>query len=106
MNISTKNTMRTIAIGVMAVSVSSLGGLAFSAPIPEQARICGSTYLQEADNRGKTLAVALDGCYVNRPAGPAVDNCVQNAFQGHYRALLAAIDNYQRCSVAPPTSNP
>jgi len=98
--------MRTLAVGVAAFSISSVSGLAFSAPIPEQARICSSNYLQEADGHGKTLAVALDGCYVNRPAGPAVDNCVQNAFQANYRALLAAIDNYQRCKDAPPTSNP
>lgn len=99
MNISSKNTVRTIAVGAVALSVSSLGSLAFAAP-----KVCNDGYLQAATVDGKSLSAALDSCYVNRPAGPAVDNCVKNAFKAYYRAVQTEIDNFQRCSAAPPPS--
>lgn len=98
MNILSKNTMRTIAVGVVALSISSLGSLAFAAP-----KVCNDGYLQQATVHGKSLSVALDGCYVNRPAGPAVESCVKNAFKTHYRSLLTEIDNFKRCAATTPS---
>jgi hypothetical protein len=97
MNISSKNMTRTIAVGVVALSISSLGSWAFAAP-----KVCNDSYLQSSNASGKTLATALDACYVNRPAGPSVDNCVQKAFKAHYKDLQSKIDTFQKCSANPP----
>jgi len=97
MNISSKKTVRTIAVGVVALSISCISGMAFAAP-----KVCNDGYLQAANAKGKTLAAALDSCYVNRPAGPAVDNCVKSAFKAHYKALQAEIDTFQQCAAATP----
>jgi hypothetical protein len=96
MNISSKNTMRTIAVGVVALAISSLGSWAFAAP-----KVCNENYLQSSNVSGKTLAAALDACYVKRPAGPSVDNCVQKAFKAHYRDLQTKIDTFKKCSANP-----
>jgi hypothetical protein len=98
MNILSKNTVRTIAVGVVALSISSLGSLAFAAP-----KVCNDGYLQAATVDGRSLSAALEICYVNRPAGPAVESCVKNAFKTHYSSLLTEIDNFQRCAAATPS---
>ncbi|MFZ2313387.1 MAG: hypothetical protein WAV82_12290 [Methylobacter sp.] len=99
MNILSKNTVRTIAVGVVALSISSLGSLAFASP-----KVCRDGYMQTATVHGKSLAGALDLCYVKRPAGPAVEKCAQKTFQDYYRKLQAEIDKFQKCSAAPPPS--
>jgi len=103
MNISSKMTVRTLAVGVVALSISSLSSLAFTATAPAPSA-CTDSYMQTATASGKTLSVALESCYVNRPAAAPVQNCVQGAFQAHYRTLLAAIDTFQSCSGVPLNS--
>lgn len=98
MYFSSKNTMRTLAVGVVALSVASLASWAFADHKPGHKNVCDKNYLQEATVHGKTLAVALDNCYVNRPAGPAVDNCVNNAFKTHYQSLLDSKGKFDSCS--------
>lgn len=100
MDISSKNTLRTVAAGVAAISFSALSSLAIAAPAPKE---CVSNYMQVADGFGRNLSSALENCYVNRPAAAVtgVQSCVQNAFQGYYTALLAAISNYQKCAGGP-----
>ena len=97
MNISSKKTMRTLAVGVVAISISSLGSWTFavSAPTPS---VCTSAYMAAGTVTGENLSKVLDGCYVNAPATANTTSCVQNAFKAHYRVLLAAINNFQRCS--------
>jgi len=93
MNISSKNMVRTLAVGVVALAFSSLNNLAYTAP-----QACNDNYMNAANASGQTLSVALEKCYVNRPAGAPVDNCVQGAFQAHYKTLLAAISQFESCA--------
>ncbi|WP_374087360.1 hypothetical protein [Methylomicrobium lacus] len=97
MNISSKITVRTLVAGVVLIAISSLSSLAFTATAPAPSA-CTNTYMQTATASGQTLSAALDKCYVNRPAGAVVQNCVQGAFQAHYRTLIAAINTFQSCS--------
>lgn len=96
MNILSKNSVRTIAVGVVALSISSLGSLAFASP-----KVCREGYMQTATVHGKSLADALDLCYVKKVPGPAVEACAQRTFRDYYRKLQDEIDKFQRCSVAP-----
>jgi hypothetical protein len=101
MDILSKNIMRTVAAGVAAISFSTLSSLAFAADrVPQE---CVDNYMQLANNAGKNITAALENCYVNRPpqAFKGIESCSQNAFQGYYTALLAAMSNYQKCAGVP-----
>jgi len=95
MNISAKNMKRTIAVGVVALSISSLGSWAVAAPAPTA---CSNAYMQAATVTGQNLSTTLELCYVNKPATANTSSCVQNAFQAYYKTLLAAVSTYQSCA--------
>jgi hypothetical protein len=100
MNISSKNMTRTIAVGVVAFSISSLGSwvLAAGSPAPSA---CTNAYMQAATVTGQNLSTLLESCYVNRPATADTSSCVQGAFKAYYQTLLAAVTTYQSCAAAP-----
>jgi len=96
MNTSSKNITRTLAVGAIALSISSLGSWAFAAATPAPAA-CTNAYMRAATVTGQNLSTALERCYVNAPAGKSAQTCAQNAFQAHYKALLAAVNTFQNC---------
>lgn len=100
MNISSKNMTRTLAVGVVAFSISSLGSWALAAGSPAPSA-CTNAYMQAATVTGQNLSTKLEGCYVNKPATADTSNCVQTAFKAYYNTLLAAVDTYQSCAVNP-----
>jgi len=95
MNISSKNMKRTIAVGIVALSISSFGSWAFAAPAPTA---CSNAYMRAATVTGQNLSTTLERCYVNQPAQANTSSCVQNAFQAYYKTLLAAVGTYQNCA--------
>jgi hypothetical protein len=96
MNILSKNSVRTLVVGLVALFISSWGFLAIAAgPAPTA---CTNAYMQSATVTGQNLSTKLESCYVNRPANANTSTCVQGAFKAYYQTLLAAVNTFKSCA--------